>query len=213
MLWVFRIVIVPFRDFPKVCRAWLWTRSCCRISGISAWISPTCRLTVARLTALAVFMPMLNRVPTACSSPQQGPQKQFGALGLVRVYSVASEALFRSMWFLAAAWRHWETLSGDWWSLFCVRARKLLLLVLQCYGFTKSWILLDGEARDPCPASGLSTSSKLKREDENEGRERFSNWCPVLNRQISARLSQSMVVVGRSLTSHHFLAVLTLSDI
>ncbi len=36
VLWVFRIVIVPFRDFPKVCRAWLWTRSCCHISGISA---------------------------------------------------------------------------------------------------------------------------------------------------------------------------------
>ncbi len=29
----------------------------------------------------------------------------------------------------------------------------------------------DGEARDPRPASGLSASSKLKREDENEGRE------------------------------------------
>ncbi len=45
----------------------------------------------------------------------------------------------------------------------------------------------DGEARDPRPASGLSVSSKLKREDENEGRARFSNWCPVLNRRISAR--------------------------
>ncbi len=39
----------------------------------------------------------------------------------------------------------------------------------------------DGEAKDPRPASGLSASSKLKHEDENEGRERFSNWCPVLN--------------------------------
>jgi len=74
VLWVFRIVIVPFRDFPKVCRAWLWTRSCCRISGISAWISPTCRLTVARLTALAVFMPMLNRVPTAAAAPNRAPK-------------------------------------------------------------------------------------------------------------------------------------------
>ncbi len=36
VLRVFRIVMVPFRDFPKVCRAWLWTKSCCRISGISA---------------------------------------------------------------------------------------------------------------------------------------------------------------------------------
>ncbi len=52
----------------------------------------------------------------------------------------------------------------------------------------------DGEARDLRPASGLSASSKLKREDENEGRERFSNWCPVLNRRISIclrRLNQS----------------------
>ncbi len=37
----------------------------------------------------------------------------------------------------------------------------------------------DGEARYLRPASGLSASSKLKREEENEGRERFSNWCPV----------------------------------
>ncbi len=29
----------------------------------------------------------------------------------------------------------------------------------------------DGEARDPRPASGLSASSKLKREDQDEERE------------------------------------------
>ncbi len=50
-----------------------------------------------------------------------------------------------------------------------------LLLVLRCYGFTNSWMVspADGEARDPRPASGLSASSKLRREDENEGRERI----------------------------------------
>ncbi len=73
--------------------------------------------------------------------------------------------------------------------LCCVRARKLLLLVLRCYGF---WMVspVDGEARDPRPASGLSASSKLKREEESD----FSNWCPVLNRRISTcprRLNQS----------------------
>ncbi len=66
-----------------------------------------------------------------------------------------------------------------------------LLLVLRCYGFAKSsfgWSLQPMvRVRDPRPASGLSASSKLKREDENEGRERFSNWYPVLNRRISAR--------------------------
>ncbi len=74
VLWVFRIVIVPFRDFPKVCRACLWNRSYCHISGILTWISPTCRLTVVRLTALAVFMPMLNRVPTAAAALSRAPK-------------------------------------------------------------------------------------------------------------------------------------------
>ncbi len=32
----------------------------------------------------------------------------------------------------------------------------------------------DGEARDPRPASGLSVSSKLRREDQSEARERSS---------------------------------------
>ncbi len=78
VLWVFRIVMVPFRDFLKVCRAWLWTKSCCRISGISAWISPTCCLTVARLTALVVFMPILNRVSTATAAPSRVPENRLG---------------------------------------------------------------------------------------------------------------------------------------
>ncbi len=56
----------------------------------------------------------------------------------------------------------------------CVRARSCLLLVLQCYDFTKSWMVspADGEVRDPRPASGLSASGKLRREDQDEGRER-----------------------------------------
>ncbi len=107
VLWVFRIVMVPFRDFPKVCRAWLWTKSCCRISGISAWISPTCRLTVAKLTALAVFMPMLNRVPTAAAAPSRAPKNHLGR----RLYPLNSAWVtvifcnWCSMWFTSAwAW-------------------------------------------------------------------------------------------------------------
>ncbi len=48
-----------------------------------------------------------------------------------------------------------------------------MLLVLRCYGFTKSWMVSpsDGEARDPRPASGLSASSMLRRKDQDEGRE------------------------------------------
>ncbi len=58
----------------------------------------------------------------------------------------------------------------------------------------------DGEARDPHPASGLSASSKLRREDQDEGRESaISVVCPLLNRRISARprrLSQSNSYCG-----------------
>ncbi len=35
VLWVFRIVMVRFRDFPKVCRAWLWTKSCWSLKSLS----------------------------------------------------------------------------------------------------------------------------------------------------------------------------------
>ncbi len=43
---------------------------------------------------------------------------------------------------------------------------------MRCYSFKKSWILVDGlssngEVRDPRPASGLSASSRLKREDQD----------------------------------------------
>ncbi len=48
-----------------------------------------------------------------------------------------------------------------------------LLLVQRCYSFTKSWMVspANREARDPRPASGLSASSKLRREDQSKARE------------------------------------------
>ncbi len=78
---------------------------------------------------------------------------------------VSSVALFVSTWFPCCC----VTLPGS-----SLKSAKAVLL---CYGFKKSWSLLDGlssdgEARDPRPASGLSASSKLKREDQDEGRER-----------------------------------------
>ncbi len=52
----------------------------------------------------------------------------------------------------------------------CVVARRLFVAGSQ------SWMVspADGEVRGPCLASGLSASSKLRREDQSEARERFS---------------------------------------
>ncbi len=71
---------------------------------------------------------------------------------------------FGARGFLCAAWRHREAV---------LEHGGCLLLVLRCYSFTKSWMVLpaDGEARGPRPASGLSASSKLRREDQSEARE------------------------------------------
>ncbi len=65
----------------------------------------------------------------------------------------------------------------------------------------------DGEARDPRPASGLSASSKLKREDENEGRESIfrsvSTFKPLGLTPPTEASSNQMVLVGRSSAHVH----------
>ncbi len=60
-----------------------------------------------------------------------------------------------------------------------LRWKALLLLVLRCYGFTKSWIRLvslsQPDVKGECPAKlpGYPRPSKFESEDEREG---FSNW-------------------------------------
>ncbi len=83
------------------------------------------------------------------------------ALSLLR--DVTGKALFWS----AVAW-------------FCVEMESIVeLLVLRCYGFTKSWIRLASlsqtDVKGECPAKlpGRPRASKLKSEDE---RERIPNW-------------------------------------
>ncbi len=84
------------------------------------------------------------------------------ALSLLR--DVTGKALFRS----AVAW-------------FCVEMESIVeLLVLRCYGFTKSWIRLASLSQTDvkcslCPAKlpGRPRASTLKSEDE---RERIPNW-------------------------------------
>ncbi len=93
-----------------------------------------------------------------------------------------------------------------------------MLLVLQCYGFTKSWMVspADGEARGPRPASGLSASSKLRREDQSEARGNdLALLASVKQTDFSTprRLDQSNCSCGAEPRPRDFLAMLTSSDI
>ncbi len=99
--------------------------------------------------------------------PWKCPILCFGACGFVRVSSVALFLLrdFTRKFSLVIGGLCSVLERGSCCCWFCG------VTALRSLGFFWMVSPADGEARDPRPASGLSASSKLKREDENEGRE------------------------------------------
>ncbi len=104
-----------------------------------------------------------------------------------------------------------KALSCAWRSLFCVEMESVVeLLVLRCYGFTKSWIRLASlsqpDVKGECPAKlpGRPRTSKLKSEDE---RERFKAALVVLSGlslDTPRRLSQSDCSCGTDCSCGNF---------